>query len=414
MARQTLRSGSIPPSTLKVWGGVLAAIAVLLRLSVHFASGRAVPAAPAGFREYLTSSDFIWSSPPLPGLLLGLAHLFTDPMTVLIAIELVAVVTVVALTVRLGERWLDYRVGLMAAAAWAFCGPAVGVFRVPGAEGWQAALSILCAAATLRVARRRAPTESWRIGLSAGLLTLFSGGGVLWLAGAAGWLPWTSRKFRGREWLILVGLMLAGWAAVVLPVVIRNAVLTGGEPVLPMAEDAARFYVAMTGPVLAADPDFSALADSALVAHGIRADASEWTRAGRLTALGLASGPGWGAMGRRLVALVGGWLPPVEDPAWVLPWWWLTLCAWMGVVALIPGIRFNFPLLLGGLVPLLRGMCFGLDPGTALMATPFVCLYAGYGIWRVVTGRRSLITWMVLPVVFLVAVLVHLSVRGWH
>lgn len=414
MARQELRSGSIPAASLRAWTFALAALAAVLRLSIHFSTGRAVPDPVAPVGELLGSAAHPWSSPPLPGLILGLAHLFKDPVTVLIAVELLAVVMVVALTVRLGERWLDYRVGLLAAAAWTFCGPAVAVFRVPGSEGWQAALGILCAAATLRVARRRAPLESWRIGASAGLLTLFSGGGAMWLAGAAAWLPITSRKFRRRQWLVLAGMMLAGWTAVVGPVAIRNAVVLGGDPVLPVADDAARFYVAMNEPALSAGPTMTALADSALAANGVGPGASAWTRSAELTRLGLgAGGPGWRATGRRLVALVGGWLPPVEQPAWALPWWWLTLCAWVGVVALLPGTRFLFPLLLGGLVPLLRGMLYGVDPGTVVMATPFICLYAGYGVWRVFTGRRSLLTWVMLPVALLLAMLVHFSVRGW-
>lgn len=420
MRPQELRSGSLPASRLRAWAAFLAAVAVALRLVVHFSSGRAVPEAPAGLEEFLRSAEHVWSSPPLPGLILSIVHRFADPTTILIAIELVAVVTVVGLLVRLGERWLDYRVGLLAAAAWAFCGPAVVVFRVPGSEGWQAALSILCAAAMLRVARRRAPGESWRIGVSAGVLTLFSGGGVLWVIAAMGWLPVTSRKFRGRKWLLLAGMMIVGWTAVVLPVAIRNAVVTGGDPVLPVADEAARFFVAMSEPELASGPREHAiiLADAALENAGVDQDASAWSRWTSLIGMGLRSGAhdgaaGWRAMGRRFVALGGGWLPPAESPDWALRWWGLTVLGWMGVVALLPGTRFLFPLLLGGLVPFARGMIYGVDPGTALAATPFICLYAGYGVWRMATGWRSMVTWIVLPLVLAVSLLVHFGVRGW-
>lgn len=399
-----------------MWTAVVAAIAVVLRLSVHFSSGRAVPAPPAELAEYLTSPAHIWSAPPLPGLILSVAHLFTQPANVLIAIELVAVVTVVGLLVRLGERWLDYRVGLLAALAWAFCGPALSVFRVPGSEGWQAALSILCAAAMLRVARRRAPREAWRIGAAAGTLTLFSGGGILWAVAGAAWLPMTSRKFRGRQWFVLAGLILAGWMAVVAPVAVRNAVLTGGDPVFPLSDGFARFYVAMVEPSLASGPvaDARAMSAAALESAGVSPDASEWTRSMKLVGLALDSGAsGWSAAWRRFAALLGGWLPEVEQSGTGLPWWWLILAAWVGVVALLPGTRFLLPLLLGGLIPLLRGMFHGVDPGTALSATPFICLYAAYGVWRGVTGRRSPITWIVSAVVLLLALIVHSSVRGW-
>lgn len=416
MRRQQLRSGSIPAAVLRTWAAVVAAVAVLMRLWVHFSSGRAVPAPPAGLSEYLGSADYIWSSPPLPGLVLSVAHLWPEPANLLIAIELVAVVTVVGLLVRLGERWLDYRVGLLAAAAWAFCGPALAVFRVPGSEGWQAALSILCAAAMLRVARRRAPLEAWRIGASAGLLTLFSGGGLMWAIAGAAWLPVTSRKFRGRQWWILTALILAGWMAVVSPVVVRNAVLTGGDPVFPIADGAADFYVAMVEPGLSSgsDAETRALADAALDRSGMPADASEWARSWKLVGLAFESGSeGWSASWRRFAALLGGWLPEADQSDMGLPWWWLILAAWVGVVALVPGTRFLAPLLLGGLIPLIRGMLYGVDPGTAVSATPFICLYAGYGLWRVVTGRRSSVTWIVSAIVLLVALIVHSSVRGW-
>jgi hypothetical protein len=413
---QALRSGSLSASALRMWAAIVAAVAVALRLGVHFSSGRSVPAPPAAFGEYLGSADHIWSAPPLPGLILSVAHLWREPANLLIAIELVAVVTVVGLLVRLGERWLDYRVGLLAAAAWALCGPALAVFRVPGSEGWQAALSILCAAAMLRVARRRAPLESWRIGMSAGVLTLFSGGGVLWAVAGAAWLPVTSRKFRGRQWFVLAGLILAGWMVVVAPVAVRNAVLSGGDPVLPVTDGVERFYVAMVEPTLASGSDAEAriLADAALARAGVDAGASAWTRSTKLVSLALDSGgAGWGGAAKRFVALLGGWLPEHESPNPGIAWWWLTLAAWVGVVALLPGTRFLFPLLLGGLIPLLRGMFGGVDPGTALSATPFVCLYAGYGVWRVVTGRRSPVTWIATAIVLLVAALVHASVRGW-
>jgi hypothetical protein len=413
--RQQLRSGSLPAAALRTWSALVAAVAVALRLWVHFASGRAVPAPPAPLPEYLWSADYIWSAPPLPGLILSVAHLWPEPANLLIAIELVAVVTVVGLLVRLGERWLDYRVGLLAAAGWAFCGPALAVFRVPGSEGWQAALSILCAAAMLRVARRRAPREAWRIGAAAGMLTLFSGGGLLWAVAGSAWLPVTSRKFRSRNWLLLTGLIFAGWMAVVAPVAVRNAILDGGDPVFPLADGAAGFYVAMVEPGLSSgsDAEARAIGDAALIGAGVPDDASEWTRSWTLVRLALESGgEGWGAAWRRFAAPLGGWLPEAESSG-ALPWWWLTVAAWVGVVALLPGTRFLFPLLLGGFIPLLRGMFGGVDPGTAVSATPFVCLYAGYGVWRVVTGRRSPVTWAATAAVLAVALLVHWSVRGW-
>ena len=188
-----------------------------------------------------------------------------------------------------------------------------------------------------------------------------------------------------------------------------------------MVLDPPRSLMSMTAePALASGPREQAvvLGDEALADAGVDRDASAWTRSTTLSGLGLRAGAhdgaaGWRAMGRRLVALAGGWLPPTESPDWALRWWGLTVLGWMGVVALLPGTRFLFPLLLGGLVPLVRGMIYGVDPGTALTATPFICLYAGYGVWRMATGWRSMVTWVVLPVVFAVALLVHFSVRGW-
>jgi hypothetical protein len=124
-------------------------------------------------------------------------------------------------------------------------------------------------------------------------------------------------------------------------------------------------------------------------------------------------GEGWSGAWRRFAALIGGWSPEEELSETGLQWWWVVVAAWVGVVALLPGTRFLFPLLLGGLIPLLRGMFSGVDPGTAVSATPFICLYAGYGVWRVVTGRRSSVTWIATSAVLSVALLVHWSVRGW-
>jgi hypothetical protein len=410
---QALRSGTLSAAGLRFWIIFLSAVAVLRRLAVHFSSGSEVPVAPAPLADYLGSPEWVWSFPPLPGLILGLAHASGRPGTVLLGIELLAVITVVVLTVRLGQRWLDYRVGLLAAGAWAFCGPAVAVFRVPGSEGWQAALSVLCAAAMLRVARRRAPAEAWRIGVAAGALSLFSGGGLAWAVAAVVWLPATSRRFRGRAWLLATTMLLTGWAAVVVPVAARNAVLTGGDPILPLAQDAARFHSAMVHPQL----DAGSAATLPGPPPGVSGDGGrdpEWFRSLRLSVEALASGPqGWSVMMRRGLALVGGWLPHESVPAWVLPWPVVAVLGWAGIVALVPGTRFLFPLLFGGLIALLRGMLYGVEPGVVLAATPFVCLYAANGVWRAATGWRSPITWIVLPSVLLAATALHLLVRTW-
>jgi hypothetical protein len=58
-------------------------------------------------------------------------------------------------------------------------------------------------------------------------------------------------------------------------------------------------------------------------------------------------------------------------------------------------------------------MMFGVDSGTVLTATPFICIYAAYGVWRVATARRSSATWLALATVLFLAILVHFGVRGW-
>jgi hypothetical protein len=313
---------------------------------------------------------------------------------------------------------------------WAFCAPALAIFKVPGSEGWQAALAILVAGSMLAVARRRAPEQAWRIGAWAGTLTLFSGGGLLWALGAVAWLPLTSSRFRGWGFARSAALILAGWSVVVLPFAVRNAAVGGGDPQLPGAGDFARLHAAMHAGTVAAPgwappadgaprgPRSVAYADSVLGANGLPSRTTEWSRSTNLLTLALQEasareGAGWRAVVRRPVAALGGWAHPEREAVIAIPWAFVVLFAWIGVAALVPGMRQLFPLMLGGFVPLALGAGLGLSTGTMLAASPFVCLYAGYGIWRIWTGRRAMITWVVAPVVLIVAVFLHLAVRFW-
>lgn len=428
--QKLLQSGAVTASTRRTTTWVLVLLAWAVRIWTDLSSGRDVPDAPAPLGEFLTSSQWPWVDPPLPGLILALGDLITADGIALLVFELLAATIVVVSLLRLGERWLDFDAAVLGALLWATCAPALAIFKVPGSEGWQAALAVMVAGAMLATARRRAPEQAWRIGALAGVLTLFSGGGMWWALGSMGWLPMTSSRFRGWGFARSAALIAGGWLVVVMPFAARNAFVGGGDPQFPGAGDFARFHAAMHAASVAAPgwaplpsdahrgPRSAAYADSVLAAARLPVDTLEWTRSTNLLSLALqeaapAGGAGWKAVFRRPVAALGGWVHPEREPVIAVPWAFVVLFAWIGVVALLPGLRQLFPLLLGGLVPLAQGSLLGLSTGTMLAASPFVCLYAGYGIWRIWTGRRAAITWWVAPVVLLLAVLLHLSVRSW-
>ena len=429
MRPQLLQTGAVPASTRRSATVALVLLAWALRVWTHFSAGRPVPEAPTSLRRYLLSADWPWVDPPLPGLLLAIGDVLRTDGLVLLGLELVATAIVVVLLLRLGERWLDFDAAVLGAGLWALCAPAVAVLRVPGSEGWEAAFSIMVASAMLKVARQRAPGMAWRVGASAGLLTLFSGGGILWALASMGWLPLTSNRFRGWGWLRTVGLVAAGWILVVAPVAVRNAAVTG-DPKIPGTGDVARAHAAARVGEVAATPldDFVtappegpisvAYTDSVLAAEGVPLRTSEWSRATNLLTLtlqeaGEEGGRGFRATGRRVVAVVGGWRAPDTGEVIAVPWVLVVLLAWVGVVALLPATRQLFPLLVGGIVPLLQASIFGVDQGVVVAGAPFVCLYAGYGAWRIWTGRKWALTWAVAPAVLLLALLLHLLVRGW-
>lgn len=429
MRPQELQTGSVSTSARAVATLALVALAGGLRVLTQLRSGEPTPNVPVSLSEFLRSPDWPWIDPPLPHLILALSEILNRQWLFLLLVELGATAIVVVMLLRLGERWLDFDAAMLGAGVFALAAPAVAVFEVPGVEGWQAALAILVAGAMMRTARRREPRLGLRIGLYAGLLTLFSGGGMLWALAAVAWLPLTSYRFRNRGFFFVAGMILAGWLLVVIPVGVRNAVVTGDFK-LPVAGDVVRMHAAagagtIQAPALTAPEDSTQsrpasvrMADAILAEAGLPVDASEWSRSANLMTLTLREanadgGQGWRTGVRRFVATIGGWVPPQRFEVLAVPWAAVVLLAWCGIFAMLPAARQLFPLLLGGLVPLLQGMVLGVDSGTLLIASPFVCLYAGYALWRLWTGRRWALTWAVVPVVIGIALLVHLGVRGW-
>lgn len=429
MRPQELQTGAITASTRAIASVALVLMAGGLRILTQLRSGNAAPESPVSLSHALRSPDWPWIDPPLPQLILALSEILNRQALFLLVVELVATAIVVVMLLRLGERWLDFDAAVLGAGMFALAAPAVAVFDVPGVEGWQAALAILVAGAMMRTARRREPKLGLRIGLYAGLLTLFSGGGLLWAIAAIGWLPMTSTRFRGVGFAKTAGMIVAGWAIVVAPFMVRNSIVTG-DATLPIAGEVVRMHAAagagtVQAPTLSAPADSSRLrpasvreADRILASAGRPVRASEWSRWTDLMSLSVQeanadAGQGWRAGLKRLVATIGGWTPPQRFDVLAVPWVVVVLLSWCGVVAMLPAARQLFPLLLGGLIPVLQGMVLGVDAGTLLIASPFVCLYAGYALWRLWTGRRWALTWVVVPIVMGVALLVHLGVRDW-
>lgn len=429
MRPQDLQTGSATTTTRTVAMTALVLLAGGLRVLTQLRSGETVPDVPLSLPEFLRSPDWPWVDPPLPYLILGLSEILNRQWLFLLLVELIATAIVVIMLVRLGERWLDFDAAVLGAGVFALAAPAVAVFEVPGVEGWQAALAILVAGAMMRTARRREPKLGIRIGLYAGLLTLFSGGGLLWALAAIAWLPLTSNRFRKSGFFQVAGMIVAGWLIVVVPVMVRNAVVTG-DPKLPIAGEVVRMHAAAAAgtvhaPPLVAPNDSVRIrpasvraADAVLAEAGRPVAANEWTRATNLLTLTFQAAAedgaqGWRAAFRRSVATIGGWVPPQRFEVLAVPWAAVVFLAWCGIVAMLPAARQLFPLLLGGLIPLVQGMVLGVSTGTLLIASPFVCLYAGYALWRLWTGRQWLLTWIVVPVVIGIALIVHLAVRGW-
>ena len=429
MRPQELQTGAVPASTRAVATVALMLLAGGLRVLTQMRSGNTPPDLPVTFREFLGSPHWPWVDPPLPDLILALSEILNRQWLFLLLVELIATAIVVVMLIRLGERWLDFDAAVLGAGIFALAAPAVAVFEVPGVEGWQAALAILTAGAMMRTARRREPKLGLRIGLYAGLFTLFSGGGLLWAIAAIAWLPMTSNRFRRKGFAYTAAMIVAGWLIVVVPVMVRNAVVTG-DARLPIAGEMVRMHAAAEAATVRA-PDLVATADTThvrpvsvraadrvLAEAGRPVDAGEWSRWTDLFALTLREanadgGEGWQAAFRRLVATIGGWTPPQRFEVLAVPWFVVVVLAWAGIFAMLPAARQLFPLLLGGIIPLLQGMVLGVDTSTLLIASPFVCLYAGYALWRLWTGRRWTLTWVVVPVVLGLALLVHLAVRGW-
>lgn len=430
MRAQELQAGAVSSSTRVVTTLALVLLAGGLRVLTQLRSGESAPDAPVSLPDFLLSPRWPWIDPPLPDLILAISEVLNRQWLFLLVVELVATAIVVITLLRLGERWLDFDAAVLGAGLWAVAAPAVAVFEVPGVEGWQAALAILVAGAMMRTARRREPKLALRIGLYAGLLTLFSGGGLLWAIAAVAWLPATSNRFRRRGFAWTLLWVVVGWTVIVTPVAVRNAVVGNGDPQLPVIGDLARMHAAArTGTVAApplpaptdsvrARPASARYAERVLERDGRSTDANAWSRGTDLVALTLEEatddgGRGWAAALKRFVAAAGGWTPPARFEVLALPWLIVVLFAWCGVVAMLPSARQFFPLLLGGAVPILQGMVLGIDTGTLLAASPFVSLYAGYAMWRVWTGRRWMLTWVVVPAVLAVALAVHFVVRDW-
>lgn len=423
-----LRSGAVSASTRRRTTFLLVLLAWLARLWTHRLTVTQLPEAPTSLMEFLTSPAWPWVDAPLPGLVVTLASAFGPAEWMLLAFELIAATIVVVSLLRLGQRWLDFEAAVIGAIAWALGAPLLAIFTMPASAGWTAAIAMMIAGAMLRVAHRRQPENAWKIGALAGLHSLFGGGGLWWVLGAMAWLPLTSPRFRGWGFARSASLIVAGWLVVVMPFAVRNAAVGGGDPKVPGAGDLARVHAAVHTPELSAPrltidagkrgPASVAYTDSVLAASGLPVHGAEWTRGTNLVTLTLQrandeGGAGWTRMVRRAVATVGGWSPPGIADVTGIPWFMIVLFAWAGVAALLPGMRQLFPLVLGGMVPVVQAMLLGIGSPTLLAASPFVCLYAGYGAWRMWDGRRSPLTWAIAPLALVLAGMLHLWVRDW-
>lgn len=321
-----------------------------------------------------------------------------------------------------GERLIGARPALIAAYLCALSLPLV-VATFPLVPVLLLAIGSLVLARQLNdVGRRIEGASSFRLGVSIGLLTWVQGYASLWLLVAFAWLPTLTRHFRGRAGLRIAGFILAGWILALSPLLLRGA-LVQHDLILPY--ELASYDMSRAASLDAVVQDESA--DFMPYPLG-RRERSLHSRELSHPGASLKSIPRtlghvaeWGqqwqrdTLGqlylyvRRAAAFFGGVVGgPVEFgsaqvegmfkalPA--MPGSWVFALAWLGAFALLGSLKTYLPLHAGIVVPLLVAMATAVAGGQQIVALPFVCMLAGYGLVRWWDSRVWPPTWILAPV----------------
>jgi hypothetical protein len=91
---------------------------------------------------------------------------------------------------------------------------------------------------------------------------------------------------------------------------------------------------------------------------------------------------------------------PIPGMLRALPTWpadWLFVLAWLGILGLSGSTRGYLPLHAGVWIPLVVAMFTSVAAETQLVALPFLCLLAGYGVARWWEARHWAPTWLLAP-----------------
>ncbi len=328
---------------------------------------------------------------------------------------------------RVLRSWLDLPTALVASTLWAIVGLAV----VPAPGLWEelvgAALALACAWAAMGLAQRRRPAGSWRLGAILGVLSWFSGLAGVWGLMLLAWLPTVSRRFRGMGALRL-GVEMGGAAILVFALgAILLPWVPGAPSVWPETErvlaglhrdDLRAPFEEHQGPAAAAmdawlgfefaeaelDPG------SSPVTKFLALQTLIWAEVGDHPTQILRS------VGRRIAAQWAAW-PQLSSPRptglLLLPWTVVVLGAWFGAAALLPSFGRYAPFFFGVGLPLVQAGICGLSVATLVLALPFYCILAGYGLVRVSVGRASLGTWTLASAILGAAWAAHHWVLPW-
>lgn len=375
---------------------------------------------PPDLRSFLQSANVSWVGSPLYLLAQSAERQLGSDGFLVLGIQTLVSWLLVLAVYRVGSRWFDHAAGILAAVLAAVSAPLLQVTLVRFPTLAVAAVSLLYASSLIRFAAARTGEGALRLGILGGGLVWLGGVAALWLPATLLWLPTVSRTFRGRPGARVAGWIVLGWLAAIAPLAGRG-LLAQDDLVLPFGNAGFDVYeAASTRDVVRAGEDAAAVdplqrrqrsVERALELAPASSSAEiprTWTFV-RFTARAWGEGAGRqiSAFVRRGLAFVGG---PVQGPALqippgsplfaklaLLPGDAVWVLAFLGALALASSLRRYQPLYLGLMIPATSGVFTGLTARTQLLAFPFLCLLAGYGLVRWWEGRRAWVTWLLAP-----------------
>lgn len=378
-----------------------------------------------GLTAFITHEPLAWVGSPLFMMLTALEVSLGYEGGLLLLLNSLLSVLLPCAVYRIGLGWLGFPAALLAGIFCALSQQAIlgGLMILPALPF--ALLSLYYVRQLNLVARTREMRPCLHLGAFAGLLSLLSGMGSLWVVVTLAWLPSQSKSFRRKGWLVSGGLFLGGWIAVISPVLLHGAMVQK-DFIVPFANAPYDLYLGTTdASAFQADDDDHIVYPAGRharsiskqeYARGTAAPKHELARGASYLAMSISSfgeDPG-GVVSkwlRRWGAFFGGAAPgPILQVGGneamrkvvPLPLGFILVLCWLGTVALLGSFRSFAPLYLGVAIPLIVAVFTGVTGRGQLVALPFLCLLGGYGAARVWLARRWPLTWVLAPAVALV------------